>query len=130
MLLHHQGFVVKSIEDYEKNLIFEEKLKEVIDPVQQAKLTLYSNFGSSNIELIEPIEETAFTYNFLQKSGGGFHHNCYEVSDESEMRAFTESRRMIQIKGPLEALLFDGLFVFFFMDYNRQIVEFLIDPKT
>ena len=44
MKLHHIGYVVKDIAQYEKNLIFEKKIKELFDPVQNSNMALYRNF--------------------------------------------------------------------------------------
>ena len=40
MKLHHIGYVVKDIVQYEKSLIFEKKVKELFDPVQNSKMAL------------------------------------------------------------------------------------------
>ena len=79
MKLHHIGYVVKDIVQYEKSLIFEKKVKELFDPVQNSKMALYENYSDSFIELIQPLNEESFTYNFLQKNGSSYHHLCYEV---------------------------------------------------
>lgn len=128
LVLHHVGYVVKSIEKYEKNIVFSQKLKEVIDPVQNAKLALYAIGGGSYIELIEPLSETAFTYNFLQKnSGTHYHHLCYAVKNIEQITALKEQLRLIDILGPVPAILFDNKMVYFFYSRNKEIIEFLID---
>ncbi len=127
MKLHHLGFVVASIEEYEKKMLYESKLKTVIDEVQQAKLSLYENFGSSFIELIEPLNESAFTYNALQKFGNHFHHLCYAVKHPSEMEQVAKKNKMILFKAGLKAALFDSKLVYFYFSQNKTIIEFLID---
>lgn len=126
MKLHHVGYIVKDIEKYEKNLLFETKIKEVIDPIQRAKLALYTNFGSSLIELIQPLDNEAFTYSFLEKNGNAYHHLCYEVASEDEMKAIAELKKYLLFKGPLKAILFDNEKVYFYYTRNKTIVEFLI----
>ncbi|MCS6988982.1 MAG: VOC family protein [Chloroherpetonaceae bacterium] len=127
MKLHHLGFVVANIEEYERKMVYESKIKEVIDDVQQAKLSLYANFGSSFIELIEPLSKASFTYNALQKFGNHFHHLCYAVGSAEEMNAVAKQNKLILFRGPLEAKLFDLKPVFFFFSPNKTIVEFLLD---
>jgi hypothetical protein len=126
MRLHHLGFVVASIDAYVSHLLIEKELRRVEDPLQNAHLALYKAFGSVYIELIEPRDETAFTWNFLQKNGSGFHHLCYAIADEAALQAHTQN--MVPIRGPIPAPLFDNAMVWFFMNRNRQIVEFVKEP--
>jgi len=62
------GFVVQNIRKFEKNMIFQKKIKEVFDEYQQATLALYSNYSNAYIELIEPLDEKSFTWNALIKT--------------------------------------------------------------
>ena len=126
MKLHHIGYVVKDIAQYEKNLIFEKKIKELFDPVQNSNMALYLNFTDSLIELIQPLNEESFTYNFLQKNGSSYHHLCYEIGSESELNELVDSQKLIKVKGPVPAILFDGRMVWFFYSRNKQIVEFVL----
>ena len=58
-------------------IIFEKKIKELFDPVQNSNMSLYLNFTDSLIELIQPLNEESFTYNFLKKNGSSYNHLCY-----------------------------------------------------
>jgi hypothetical protein len=127
MKLHHIGYIVKSIEDYEKHLFYEEKIVEVFDPVQNANLALYSNFGSSFLELIQPIDNQSFTHGFLEKNGNAYHHVCYEVASVEEMKMHCEAKKYLLFKGPLQAILFEGKEVYFYYTKNKTIIEFLIN---
>lgn len=126
MRLHHIGYIVADIAKYEANMLYEEKVKEVIDPVQNSKLSLYRNFSNSFIELIEPLNENAFTYNFLQKNGSGYHHVCYETTSEAAIETIASGIKLIKILGPVPAVLFDNRTVYFYYSRNKQVVEFLI----
>ena len=126
MKLHHIGYVVNDIVGYENNLLFERKEKEIFDPVQNSHMALYKNFSDSYIELIHPVNEESFTYNFLQKKGSGYHHLCYEVSSIEEMKNIAREQKLILVKGPLPAILFDNREVWFYYSRNKQIVEFVI----
>ena len=126
MKLHHIGYVVKDIVQYEKSLIFEKKIKELFDPVQNSKMALYENYSDSFIELIQPLNEESFTYNFLQKNGSSYHHLCYEVSSGEEMMGIVGAQKLIMVKGPIPAILFDNREVWFYYSRNKQVVEFVI----
>ena len=126
MKLHHTGFIVADIDQYEKNMLFEEKVKDVLDPVQNGRLSLYRNFSNSFIELIQPLNEEAFTYNFLQKGGNNFHHFCYEIDSETELKTIVLKNKLILVKGPVPAVLFDNRSVYFYYSRNKQVVEFLL----
>lgn len=130
MKLHHVGYVVANIDRYEQNLIYKNKVKDVHDPIQNARLSLYETWSDTLIELIEPLTEEAFTHSFIKKNGSSYHHLCYQVADVEEMMEIASQYNLLMFKGPLVALLFDGLSVYFFFDKNKSITEFLIDPDT
>ena len=127
MTLHHIGYVVNNIKKFESTMLFEEKINEVFDEKQQAILSLYKNYSNSYIELIEPINEKAFTWNQLQKKGNHFHHLCYSVNSRKELIKIIEQERMIEIIKSLPAKLFGMKEVSFYLSRNKQIVEFLIE---
>lgn len=124
--LHHIGLIVSDIKSYEKGLIYESKIDEIYDPIQKAKLALYSNFGDSKIELIQPIDETSFTWNFMKNNKNPFHHLCYEVKNLNDLELIKKKFRLIPILGPIPALLFGGKQVAFFYSRNKIIIEILI----
>jgi methylmalonyl-CoA/ethylmalonyl-CoA epimerase len=127
MKFHHTGIVVSSIDEFEKNLLFEEKLYEVFDPIQHAQLALFKNFGDSYIELIQPLDQNSITWNFLKKSGKyGIHHFCYEVPNYTVLEEVKKVFKLIPILGPIPALLFNDKQVVFFYSRNKTVVEFLI----
>ena len=126
MNLHHIGYVVNDISLYEKNLLFEKKEREIFDPLQNSMMALYLNFGNSLVELIHPLNEKSFTYNYLQKNGSSYHHLCYEVSSRDEIAHFAGEKKLILVKGPLPAILFNNREVWFYYTRNKQIVEFVL----
>jgi hypothetical protein len=129
MYFHHIGFIVKDIILYEKSLLFEKKINEVYDPIQNAKLCLYSNYSDSFIELIQPLNENSFTWNALNRFGNHYHHACYSVSNLEELEAFVRKLKLVKILDPVPALLFDNKLVTFYIDRNKKIIEFLILNK-
>lgn len=126
MHLHHIGYIVRDINKYEKNLLYEEKIGEVFDPVQNSKLSLYKNFSTCFIELIQPMYEQSYNYNFLEKHGEKYHHLCYSVCSKEEMLEISKRLQLIHIKGPMPALLFGNNEVYFYYMRNKNIIEFLI----
>jgi methylmalonyl-CoA/ethylmalonyl-CoA epimerase len=126
MKLHHIGFVVNDISKYEQLFMFEKKVKEIFDPIQNSQMALYTNFSNSFIELIQPINENSLTYNFLHKNGNCYHHLCYEVYSYDDMNRIVRDQKLILVKGPLPAILFDNREVWFYYSRGKQILEFLI----
>lgn len=124
--LHHIGFITNDIEKWEKGLLFEEKIGDVFDPIQKARLCLYLNFSNSYIELIQPISEEAFTWNSWIRNGNHFNHLCYQVKNAKILESVVQQYRLIEVLKPVPALLFENKLVTFFYTRNRQIVEFLI----
>lgn len=126
MKIHHIGFVVNDIETYEKNMVHELKIKEVVDTFQNAKLSLYSNYNDSFIELIQPLNNKSFTYNALKKFGNHYHHTCYSINNLEELDEIVEKFKLIKFLGPVPAILFDNNLVSFYIDRNKKIVEFVL----
>lgn len=126
MKIHHIGFVVKDIEKYRKNLVVDEVIKRVYDPIQKANLELINSEGSY-IELIEPTEESAFTYKFMNK-GGGYHHLCYEVENKTDALAIIAQKKMIKVLDFVYAPLLDAEVIFAY-NRNKEVVEFVVCPK-
>jgi hypothetical protein len=125
---HHIGFVVENIQRWESNMIYNVKIKEVYDELQNAHLSLYENFHHGYIELIQPANELAFTYNFLKRFGNQFHHICYEADSLETVDDLASKTKLHKVLDPIPAKLFDNNLVVFYYNRNRQIVEFLINP--
>ena len=125
--MNHIGIVVKSIDQYVENSFYYKLEKYVFDSIQHSNLGLIlTNDGEPNIELIEPIDENSTTFNFLKKTGGGYHHICYEFASLSSLDSFMNKHRIKKIFGPVKAILFDNKKVVFGITKNREILEFLI----
>lgn len=124
--LHHSGFIVKEIDVWEKQMLFEMKVKDVIDPLQNARLALYRNFSDTYIELIQPLNQSAYTWNSLKKNGNHFHHFCYEIDNINILNTLVAKNKLILILEPMPAILFNNRYVCFYYTRNKQIVEFLI----
>lgn len=120
--MHHIGYVVNNIDTHYKNLINNYIVKRLYDKNQQAELALIKT-DNVLIELIQPKEKTALTYNFLQK-GGGYHHLCYEISNKNEAEKIIKDTRMIKTLDWIYAPLLEAEVIFAY-NRNKEIVEFV-----
>jgi catechol 2,3-dioxygenase-like lactoylglutathione lyase family enzyme len=122
--IHHVGYVVRNIEAFAEGFPGLEFERSVDDPLQQARLALF-RAGPAFVELIEPAGPGAFTWAHLERAGEGLHHICYEGGDEATVDTIIRERRMLRIRGPMHAPLFDRP-VLFAMTRKKAIVEFLL----
>ena len=120
--IHHVGYVVKDIDEYAGNLVKSFIVKRLYDETQEAELALIQT-ENVFIELIQPIKERSFTYNFLQK-GGGYHHLCYKVHSKSKAEEIIRKKRMIKVLDWVYAPLLQADVVFAY-NKNKEVVEFL-----
>ena len=83
MKLHHIGIVVeniqKSLGELTKYLDFESTTMPSLVGSQKVNICFLKT-NNVFLELIEPAQENSPISNFV-KSGGGFHHLCFEVDD-------------------------------------------------
>ena len=118
---HHIGIIVSNLSDFESKMLYEEKVAQVFDPIQNAQLALYKNYSNSYIELVQPTEEQSFTWNFLKKSGHYcYHHMCYEVSSAAALKDIQQRHRLLPILELVPAVLFNGKLVAFFYTRNKS----------
>lgn len=88
--IHHVGIVVRNLDQayafYRDALGLPVHKVAVVEDqgVKAALLTV----GGSEIELLEPINETGGVAKFLERRGEGIHHVCFETDDvEAELAA-------------------------------------------
>ena len=127
MKIHHIGYVVNDIAQYQKNLLPQKVIASVYDEVQKADLVLIET-DNVLVELIQPKEKDAPTHRFLQKYGNAYHHLCYEVDTKKTAEAIIASKRMIKTLGWIYAPLLKSE-VIFAWDRNRQVVEFVLSKN-
>lgn len=87
--IDHIAIVVPNVEDaagfYEDALGLKIEHVEQVD--SQEVIVAFLPTGQSEIELLEPINETSGVAKFLAKHGPGMHHLCLEVDDLEETLA-------------------------------------------
>jgi len=83
MKLHHVGIVVPSIQEslgeIQKYLTFEEITVPSLIGSQKVNVCFLKT-GNAYIEFIEPASDDSPVSEFV-KTGGGYHHICFEVND-------------------------------------------------
>ena len=60
-------------------------INDVFDPIQDARLCLYENYGSSYLELIQPLSENSPTWNQLNKYSN---HESFLLHNDREELGF------------------------------------------
>jgi hypothetical protein len=125
MIFHHIGYVVNDINRFEMSLIFEKKINRIFDEIQYADLALYKNYSDVYIELIQPYGEKSHTWNTLMKNGNHYHHLCYSINSK-DLEFLVAKYRLIEVLKPVPAILFENQYVTFYINRNKQLIEFLI----
>lgn len=123
--VHHVGYVVRDLDAYAASLPGLTLEKEVVDPIQNARIALYRVGDASRIELIQPLGESAFTWAHLDRAGEGLHHICYEGIGADAIDGYLRQHRLMRVRGPVHAVLFDRDVVFA-VTRQRAIVEFIL----
>jgi methylmalonyl-CoA/ethylmalonyl-CoA epimerase len=129
-VLHHLGFVVKSIsavaDEFAVSISARWDGEITHDPIQRVRVAFFSPVDSRNpvFELVEPASEISPVGKFLEK-GGGLHHVCYEIDDlESGLRE-AHSAGLIIVATPAPAVAFGGRRIAWVCSKIRLLVELL-----
>lgn len=97
--IHHLAFVVEDIEssmtsfeeNYGMELLTRGQMTAQYRIPQEIDVALYQA-GDNIVELIEPLDEAGWTYEYLQENGEGWFHVAFAVDDIREGMAELESR--------------------------------------
>jgi hypothetical protein len=130
--IHHFGYVVRSIEDYLKQSVWELRGPIVTDPLQKARLCMVGVPGDDGrhlVELIEPVGEHSPVYRASQQSQG-WHHVCLALSTKVEAEELMRGQRMLPVTPWKPAALFEMREVRFVYTRNRELVELIIDETA
>jgi len=124
------GFVVSSIEA--TGMAFARSMNGSwngdisLDPIQRVKVSFLSLPGSDvQMELVEPAGEQSPVLAFLQKTGGGLHHICYEVEDCEQALAAMRRRGAMIVRRPQPAVAFEGRKIAWLLTAEKLLVELL-----
>jgi len=133
-LLHHLGFVVKSISAAADEFAFSMSAHwdgEIThDPIQRVRVAFFSPAEPRNpvFELVEPASEVSPVTNFLKK-GGGLHHVCYEIDDLEAGLSDARGAGLVIIANPAPAVAFGGRRIAWVCSKTRLLVELLERTK-
>ncbi len=61
------------------------KVDHIEDVPSQKSKVVFIPVGDSEVELVNPTSADSGVAKFIEKSGGGLHHLCFEVDDIDEM---------------------------------------------
>jgi len=137
--LNHIGVATPSIAAsvaYYRDVMGATKIHEPFDlPAQGVKVCFVDTPGENGtngtqIELIEPFDETSTIHGFLAKNpAGGQHHMCYEVPDIHEAKAWFEGLGKRVLGEPRIGA--HGTLIFFVhpKDMNGVLTEIMETPK-
>jgi len=128
--LHHVGIVVRRLEEGRtvyRRLGFDVDTPVFEDPIQRVLVQFILPAADVLVELIEPAGADSPVSRFLEKSGPGLHHLCYEVDDIDRACELLRDEGGIVTCEPVPAVAFSGRRVAF-VYWQRSIVEFVEAP--
>ena len=129
--LHHVGFVVASIEESMPGFVrsmeatWDSRVFE--DPIQKVRVAFLQPAAGAQalIELVEPAGADSPVSRFLEQSGGGLHHLCYEIPDlEGHLREM-RSRGSRLVRPPQPAVAFGNRRIAWMLTPENLLLEFL-----
>lgn len=127
--IDHFGLLVKNIEKFLAQSVWEQRGPIVVDPIQKSRLCLVAPAGDSAdplVELIEPLDQTSPTWR-ATAGGQSWHHVCLRVPSTSAGDAYIEEKRLLAITPWQPAVLFEGRCIRFTCSRNRELLELLSD---
>lgn len=129
-VLHHLGFVVKSIatvaDEFAVSLSARWDREIIHDPIQRVRVAFFAPVDSANpvYELVEPASEDSPVTDFLKKRGG-LHHVCYEVNDLDAALEAARSAGWAIASSPAPAVAFEGRRIAWIVSKTRLLMELL-----
>ena len=126
MKANHLGIIVSDIKISIKlymNIGYILKCNVLDDRIQHNRIAIMKSDFSTDIELIEPIDENSTVYNFK----AGYHHICYEAEPGEDIIKKFKSMRIGKIfTKPIIAPALDNREVVFACLQNGTFVEFIL----
>ena len=128
--LHHVCIVVKDIQetlDFYKD-VFGTPDVEIENIADQGVRAALVQIGSSNIEFIEPVDQSGSIAKFLERRGEGMHHICLEVENlKQKLGALTDKGLDLIDKTPRKGLV--GNIAFIHPKSTRGVLIELIEQS-
>lgn len=127
--LHHVGYVVRDIGTVVRGMVDsvagEWDGQVIHDPLQKVRVTFIRVGIGAQIELVEPADPGSPVTRFLDKTGGGLHHLCYEVGDLDGQLTLMRSRGVMIARPPMPAVAFGGRRIAWVMTRQKLLLELL-----
>ena len=127
MEIHHVGYLVKNIEESEKEFFsfgYQVEKPKQYDELRKLYIEFLVNDGY-RLELVEPVSEESVYYNLLHRYKNTAYHICYCVSDMKNVIDELEKKHYVMMQDPLEAPCLDGKKVCFMTHRNMGMIELL-----
>ncbi len=129
MIIDHIGVVVKSMEQGISHWIevfgYEQMTEVVENTRQHVRVVFLSKQGSTQIKLIEPVDEASPTYAFAAR-GGGLHHICFRCDDLHETLENLKEHKLRILARPQTGGAFDNeeiAFVYAKHGLNIELID-------
>ncbi len=131
--LNHVGVatpsIEKSVETY-RTLLGAEKIGEPFDLPAQGVKVCFVDAPNTQIELIEPYDETSPIANFLKKNpAGGQHHVCFEVPDINAAVAHMKDKGATVLGEPRIGAHGTPIVFIHPKNFGGMLVELMEEPK-
>jgi len=131
--LNHVGVATPSIEQsvaHYRETMGAEVVREPFDLPAQGVRVCFIDTPNSQIELIEPLDETSPILNFLEKNPlGGQHHVCFEVPDIQEAKTWFEGRGVRVLGEPRIGAHGTPIFFLHPKDMGGVLTEIMESPR-
>lgn len=141
--LHHIGLVAprqSELAEVFRSLGLKQATQPEPDPIQKVVASFIASDKGEGpyIELLEPLADDSPVTNFLERTGGGLHHLCFEVDDiDSTVNELVE-RGLKLVSPPVECVGYDRSFrpgstqpsqIAFFLLDNKILIELLQEGR-
>ena len=131
--LNHVGVATPSIAEavpFYRDVMGATKIHEPFDLPAQGVKVCFVDTPNTQIELIEPYDETSPINGFLAKNpAGGQHHLCYEVPDIQEAKAWFEAKGARVLGEPRIGAHGTPIFFVHPKDMGGVLTEIMETPK-
>ena len=131
--LNHIGVATPSLEKsiaYYRDVMGATKIHEPFDLPAQGVKVCFIDAPNTQIELIEPFDESSPITAFIAKNpAGGQHHMCYEVADILEAKAWFEGKGARVLGEPRIGAHGTPIFFVHPKDMNGVLTEIMETPK-
>ena len=132
MIIDHIGLVVKSIDKaikyWEDVFGYKQSTEVVINTRQKVKVAFLDKDNSTQVKLIEPMDESSSVFAFA-KRGGGLHHICFKCENLEEGVTELKNKRLRMLTPPQPGEAFEDENIAFLFAQNGLNIELIDTDK-